>query len=122
MNKVYILRGRTAEKTVAEEATDPLRDTFSEVYASRDAAMLALRAHLNTLWGYFSDENVYIDPAEMHLSHFRGEQFGWYFNIFDAPTKEEPVAAEWVMTATEEDDGRHPVLPYFVVEAHDLLN
>ncbi len=122
MSKLYVLRGRTERKTVTDETADPLQNTFSEIYTTCDAAMQALRAHLHDQWGWFSDENAYIDPADLHLPRFRGAQFGWYFNTFDAPTKEAPLVAEWVMTPSEHDDGTAPVLPYFAVEEHELPN
>ena len=120
MSKVYILRGRTEQKAVTDEVTDPLHYTFSEAYTSCDAAMQALRAHLHDLWGYFADVDCFADPSDMNLPHFRGARYGWYFHTFDTQTEKAPLVAEWVMTATEEDDCRLPILPYFVIEAPDI--
>lgn len=116
MENIYVLRGRSEAKTLRDEALDPLDSTFAEVYTEVDAAMQALRAHLHHVSWPFLEENCFVDAANLNTEHFQADTYGWYFHVYDAPTEEFPLVAEWVMTVAEGAACDTPVLPYFCIE------
>lgn len=118
MSKVYVLRGRKIQKTLEDEAYDPIVYTFAEVYAEREAAIGALKAHLEDSMPELQELVPGASVQELLESGENGD-YSWRYMEYEA-SDENPDVAEWALTTEDPMMLEEPVLPYFIVQLLDI--
>ena len=122
MSKVFVLRGRKILKTLEDEVYDPILYTFAEVYAEREAAIGALKAHLEDSLPELQ-ELVPGASVQSLLESGENDDYGWRYMEYDEVSETSPDVAEWALTSEDAAMfyGPHEfILPYFVVQLLEI--
>lgn len=118
MSKVYVLRGRKIPKTVSDEAYDPIYCTFSEVYSEYNAAIGALKKHLEDSIEDIRDA-IHGATLDSLLTNGASDIYSWYYTEHGDCDVGNP-AAEWVLSTESCKRCREPILPFFVIDVCEL--